>query len=68
MVILLNNDSGGIFTCCLVPTQEALLGTTDRPRPFPNTPPPCSACYRTPTALDEFERDYAAALKNGNPD
>jgi 2-succinyl-5-enolpyruvyl-6-hydroxy-3-cyclohexene-1-carboxylate synthase len=68
VVILLNNDGGSIFRMLPVPTQDALLETyycLPHGLHFEHAAAMFGLHYRAPTTLDAFERDYAAALKNG---
>ncbi|MFR9703842.1 2-succinyl-5-enolpyruvyl-6-hydroxy-3-cyclohexene-1-carboxylic-acid synthase [Aeromonas sanarellii] len=68
VVILLNNDGGSIFRMLPVPTQDALLETyycLPHGLHFEHAAAMFGLAYRAPTTLDEFERDYAAALQSG---
>ena len=68
VVILLNNDGGSIFRMLPVPTGERLLETyycLPHGLHFEHAAAMFGLNYRAPTTLDEFERDYATALKTG---
>lgn len=68
VVILLNNDGGSIFRMLPVPTRDSLLETyycLPHGLHFEHAAAMFGLHYRAPTTLDAFERDYAAALKNG---
>lgn len=68
VMILLNNDGGSIFRMLPVPTQDALLETyycLPHGLHFEHAAAMFGLAYRAPTTLDEFERDYAAALQSG---
>ena len=68
VIILLNNDGGSIFRMLPVPTRDSLLETyycLPHGLHFEHAAAMFGLHYRTPTTLDAFERDYAAALKNG---
>ncbi|MND55377.1 2-succinyl-5-enolpyruvyl-6-hydroxy-3-cyclohexene-1-carboxylate synthase [compost metagenome] len=68
VVILLNNDGGSIFRMLPVPTKDALLETyycLPHGLHFEHAAAMFGLNYRAPTTLDEFERDYATALKTG---
>ncbi|MNG90386.1 2-succinyl-5-enolpyruvyl-6-hydroxy-3-cyclohexene-1-carboxylate synthase [compost metagenome] len=68
VVILLNNDGGSIFRMLPVPTRDQLLETyycLPHGLHFEHAAAMFGLNYRAPTTLDEFERDYATALKTG---
>lgn len=68
VVILLNNDGGSIFRMLPVPTRDSLLETyycLPHGLHFEHAATMFGLNYRAPTTLDEFERDYATALKTG---
>ncbi|WOQ13717.1 2-succinyl-5-enolpyruvyl-6-hydroxy-3-cyclohexene-1-carboxylic-acid synthase [Aeromonas media] len=68
VVILLNNDGGSIFRMLPVPTRDSLLETyycLPHGLHFEHAAAMFGLNYRAPTTLDEFERDYATALKTG---
>ena len=68
VIILLNNDGGSIFRMLPVPTRDSLLETyycLPHGLHFEHAAAMFGLNYRAPTTLDEFERDYATALKTG---
>ncbi|MCY9823019.1 2-succinyl-5-enolpyruvyl-6-hydroxy-3-cyclohexene-1-carboxylic-acid synthase [Aeromonas media] len=68
VVILLNNDGGSIFRMLPVPTRDSLLETyycLPHGLHFEHAAAMFGLNYRAPATLDEFELDYATALKTG---